>query len=218
MALEEYIPWIVVGGVVASAVAGCTAACTLHYTCKGKNDSSKDRAKYIKEDVTKQRVKDGVVLTDTKHILKIYSATNDSQTMLSNELEHKDNGEVAKAIANKDIGPLTVAALMDTVSSGLSSVSNFFNSSKDINIAGDQNVIISDNTLNVQPPAQVADYEVDVGDVNDPIASNANYSNILEERVELDNSTGGNNQFITDGEDLELSGNHIVDNEGDGNI
>jgi hypothetical protein len=213
MALEEYIPWMVVGGVVASAVAGCTAACTLHYTCKGRNDSSKDQAKYIKKDIVKQHVKDGVVLTDTKHTLKIYAAATDSQTMLTNELEHKDNGEVAKAIANKDIGPLTVAALMGTVSSGLSSVSNFFNSSKDINIAGDQNVIISDNTLNVEQPAQGLEYEVDVGDVNDPSASNTNYLNVLEERVELDNSTGGNNQFITEVQDLELSGNNIVDNK-----
>jgi hypothetical protein len=218
MALEEYIPWMVVGGVVASAVAGCTAACTLHYTCKGRNDSSKDQAKYIKEDVTKQRVKDGVVLTDTKHILKIYAATNDSQTMLSNELEHKDNGEVAKAIANKDIGPLTVAALVSTVSSGLSSISNFFNSSKDINIAGDQNVIISDNTLHVEPAPQGLEYEVEVGDVNDPDASNTNYLNMLEEEVEVENSIGVDNQFIAEVQDLELSGNNIVDNQGNENI
>ena len=217
MALENYIPGLVVGGVAASGVAACTAVCTLHYTCKGRNDSSRDRAKYIKKDIIKQHVKGGVVLTDTTHTLKIYAAATDSQTMLSNELEHKESS-TADLIAKKDIGPLTVAALMDTVSSGLSSVSNFFNSNKEINIAGDQNVIISDNTLNIEQPAQelegqVAEYEIDVGDVNEPSASNTNYVNMLEERVELDNSTGENNQFITDGQDLELSGDNIVDNQ-----
>ena len=216
MALENYIPWLVVGGVAASSIAACTAVCTLHYTCKGKNDSSKDRAKYVKEDITKQHTKDGVVLTDTKHVLKIYAVATDSQTMLSNELEHKDSS-TADLIAKKDIGGMTVAALMGTLNSGFSTVSNFFNSSKDVNIAGDQNVIISDNTLNVAQPVdhQVGDYEVDVGEVSDPIA---NYANIVEERIELNDSVGRGNQFIPEVQDLELGGNIIVDNQGDGNI
>lgn len=217
----EYIPWLVGGAVATSAIAACTAVCTLHYTCKGKNDSSKDKAKYLKEHITKQHVKDGVILTDTNDILKIYAATNDSQTTLTNALEHKDS-EVAKAIVNKDVAPLTVAGLMSTVNSGLNSVSNFFSSNKGINISG-QNVVVSDNTLNLDPsliqniPGN--GYEVDVGNVNSEIVyeveeldqqqGQGNYLNMLEDSAQVNNS-GGNNQLIESVVyELELNGNEV---------
>lgn len=210
----EYIPWLVGGAVATSAIAACTAVCTLHYTCKGKNDSSKDKAKYIKEHITKQHVKGTIILTDTKDILKIYAATNDSQTTLSNALEHKDS-EVAKAIVNKDVAPLTVAGLMNTVSSGLNSVSNFFQSNNQgINISG-QNVVIADNTVNLDQSAPGLEYEVDVGDVNGEMVykveevpqqqGQGNYLNMLEDAEQV-NSDEGNNQFIQEGHDLELGG------------
>lgn len=232
MALE-YIPWLVCGGVAAAMVAGCTAVCTVKIACTGKNDSSKDQARYIKEDISTQRVEKGIVVTNRKQILKITAANVDSQTMFSNELQHQES-ETAKNIAAKDIGGLTVAGLVNTASSvvgsAVGSVSNFFNSSKDVNITGGQNVVISgDNIVNAADlTMQNGEYEVNLGqvdyqeldennliqnsntvetvEVDDilPAQEQGNYLNMLED-VQVDDQ-GVNNQFI----DQELVGEESV--------
>lgn len=224
------IPWVVGGTVATSCIAATATVCTFRYACKGENDSSKDTAEYFKEETTKQHVKGGVVLTDTKQITKIRAAANDSQTILSTTLAHQDN-KAAEIIAGKEVGGMTVATLVNTIGSGLSSVSNFFSGNKDVNINGGQNVLISgDNIVNAGDPTLLdGGYEVELAEVDGQIEypeldeNNQIYNPNIVEVVEVDDmlnpqqgqdnnlnklaeqlidDQGANNQFIAP----ELSG------------